>query len=68
MSIVAASKNCRDRGVAVEQALDKLISDEKASLASEKPPPIGGVVASCPVGKARKINVPAWCGCNDLVP
>jgi hypothetical protein len=48
VSIVAASKNCRERGVAVEQALDKLISDDKANLASEKPPPIGGVVSSCP--------------------
>ncbi len=62
VSIVAASKNCRERGVAVEQALDKLISDEKANLASEKPPPIGGVVSSCPVGKVRKTKVPAWCG------
>ena len=61
VSIFAASKNCRERGVAVEQALDKLISDEKANLASEKPPPIGGVVSSCPVGKVRKTKVPAWC-------
>ncbi len=54
-SIVVASKNCGERGVAVEQALDKLISHEnKANLASEKPPPIGGVVSSCPVGKVRK--------------
>lgn len=62
VSIVAASKNCRERGVAVEQALDKLISDEKANLASEKPPPIGGVVSSCPVGKVKKTKVSAWCG------
>jgi hypothetical protein len=62
VSIVAASKNCRERGVAVEQALDKLISDEKANLASEKPPPIGGLISSCPVGKVRKTKVPAYCG------
>jgi hypothetical protein len=55
VSIVVASKNCREHGVvAVEQALDKLISDEKANLASVKPPPIGGVVSSCPVRKVRK--------------
>ena len=54
VSIVAASKNCRERGLAVEEALDKLISVEKANLASEKPPPIGGVVSSCPVGKVKK--------------
>ncbi len=57
-SIVAASKNCHERGVAVEQALDTLISDEKANLASE----IGRVVSSCRVGKVRKTKVPAWWG------
>jgi hypothetical protein len=62
VSIFAASKNCRERGVAVEQALDKHISDEKTNLASEKPPPIGGVVSSCPVGKVRKTKVLSWCG------
>ena len=62
VSIVAASKKCRERGVAVEQALDKLISDEKANLAPEKPPPIGGVVSSCPVWKVKKTKVSAWCG------
>jgi hypothetical protein len=62
VSIVAASKNCRERGLAVEEALDKLISVEKANLASEKPPPIGGVVSSCPVGKVKKSKVSAWCG------
>ena len=45
VSIVAASRNCCERGVANQQALDKLISDEKANLALEKPPPIGGVVS-----------------------
>ncbi|KAI2502158.1 hypothetical protein MHU86_12294 [Fragilaria crotonensis] len=62
VSIVAASKNCRERGLAVEEALDKLISVEKANLASEKPPPIGEVVSSCPVGKVKKSKVSAWCG------
>ena len=62
VSIVAASKNCHERGEAVEEALDKLISVEKANLASEKPPPIGGVVSSCPVGKVKKTKVSAWCG------
>ena len=62
VSIVAASKNCFERGVAVEQDLIKLISVEKANLASEKPPPIGGVVSSCPVGKVKKTKVSAWCG------
>ncbi len=62
MSIVVASMNCRERGVPVEQALDKLISDEKANLASEKSPPISGVVSSCPVGKVRKTKVSAWRG------
>jgi hypothetical protein len=46
VSIVAASKNCCECGVAVEQALHRLTSDEKANLASEKPPPIGGLVSS----------------------
>ena len=62
VSIVAASKNCRERGLAVEEALDNIISVEKANLASEKPPPIGGVVSSCPVGKVKKSKVSAWCG------
>ncbi len=62
VSIVAASKNCRERGLAVEEALNNLISVEKANLASEKPPPIGGVVSSCPVGKVKKSKVSAWCG------
>ena len=36
-------KNYRQHGVAVKQAHDKLISEEQANLASEKPPPTGGV-------------------------
>ncbi len=62
VSIVAALKNCHERGVAVEQALGKLIFDEKANLASKKPQPMGGVVSSCPVGKVRKMKVPVWFG------
>ena len=62
VSIVAASKNCSERGVAVEQSVDKNISDEKANLTSEKLPPIGGVASSCPVGKVKKTKVSAWCG------
>ncbi len=61
VSIVAASKNCREGGVAVKQALDKLISDEKANLASKKPPPIGGAVSSCPVRKVRRTEAHARC-------
>ena len=60
VSIVAASKNCRERGVAVEKALDKIIAQEKENLASEKPPPRGGVVSACPVGKVRKSKVSGW--------
>ena len=55
VSIVAASTNRRERGEKVEQALHKLISDEKANLASQKSPPIGGVVSSCPVGKVTAL-------------
>ena len=57
VSILAASKNHRECEVKVEQALDKLISDEKANIASEKPSPIGGVVSSCPV---KKTKISAW--------
>ena len=60
--IAAATKHYRERGEAVAQALDKLVSDEKAILASKKPPPIGGVVSSSPVGKVKKTTVSAWCG------
>jgi hypothetical protein len=56
-SIIAASKNCRERGVDVERALDKMISEEKENLASEKPPPLGSFVSSCVVGKVRKTKV-----------
>lgn len=62
VSIVAASKNCRQRGVLVEQALDKLIFEEKENLASEKPPPRGGVVSSCAVGKVKRTKVSGWGG------
>jgi len=62
ISIIAASKNCRERGVAVERALDKMISEEKENLASEKPPPLGGFVSSCAVGKVRKTKVSDWSG------
>jgi hypothetical protein len=41
--------------------LSKLISDERANLASEKPPPINGKVSSCPVRKVRRTKDPAWC-------
>ena len=37
VSLVATSKKCRERGIAVEQALDQFISQEKANLASQKP-------------------------------
>ena len=60
VSIIAASKNCWERGVAVERALDKMISEQKENLASEKPPPLGGLVSSCAVGKVRKAKVSEW--------
>ena len=61
VSIVSASKNCRERGVAIEEALNNLISKEKENLASEKPPPRGGIVSVCPVGKVKKTKVSGWC-------
>jgi hypothetical protein len=46
--------------VLVEEALDKIISTEKANMAFEKPPPRGTVVSGCPVGKKRKTYVSSW--------
>lgn len=62
VSLVATSKNCRERGIAVEQALDNLISKEKANLASQKPSPRGVVVSACPSGKVKKTKVSEWDG------
>jgi hypothetical protein len=60
VSLVDASKFPRERGVLVEEALDKIISTEKANIASEKPLPRGTVVSGCPVGKVRKTCVSSW--------
>jgi hypothetical protein len=55
LSLVDASRFQKDRGVLVEEALDKIISTEKAINASEKPPPRETLVSGlCPVGKVRK--------------
>jgi hypothetical protein len=54
VSLVDASKIPKERGVLVEWALDKIISTEKANMASEKPPPRGTVVSGCPVEKCAK--------------
>jgi hypothetical protein len=56
-SLVAASNNPEYRGGVVEEALDKIISIEKANIAL---PPIGMRVFACPVGKLQKTNVLAW--------
>lgn len=60
--IVAASRNSRERGVAVEEALDKMISAEKENLASDQPLPQGGVVSVCPAveKEVRKTKVYGW--------
>ena len=60
VSLVDASKNPKERGVVVEESLDKIISTEKANIASEKAPPRGTLVSACPVGKVNKTNVSAW--------
>jgi hypothetical protein len=59
-SLVDASKIPKERGVLVEDALDKIISTRKANIASEKPPARGTVVNGCPVGKVRKTCVSSW--------
>ena len=60
VSLVHASKFQQERDVLVEEALDKIISIEKANIASEKPPPRGTLVSGCPVEKVRKPNVSLW--------
>ena len=62
VSVVAASRNSRESGIAVEEeeALDKRISIEKEKLASKKPAPLGGVVSTCPERKVRKTKVSGW--------
>jgi hypothetical protein len=60
VSLVDASKIPKERGILVEEALDKIISTEKANLASEKPSPRGALVSLCPVGKVRKTYVSSW--------
>jgi hypothetical protein len=58
---VARSKDCRERGKTVEHALDNLIAHEKSHLASQKAPPRGFLVYSCPCGKVKKTKV-SECG------
>jgi hypothetical protein len=60
VTILAASNSCRELGTDVELALDNFISDGKAILASQKPPPKGNAVSSCPVGKLKKTKVSGW--------
>ena len=60
VSLVDASKFPKERGVLMEEALDKIVSTEKANLASEKPPPRGRLVSGCPVGKVCNTNVSSW--------
>ena len=60
VSLVDASKIPKDRGLLVEEALDKINSTKKANMASEKPPPRGTVVSGCPVGKVCKTYALSW--------
>jgi hypothetical protein len=60
VSLVDASRFRKDRGVIVEDALDQIISIEKANIASENQPMRGALVSGCPVGKVRKTNVSSW--------
>ena len=60
VDLVHGSKFQQERGVLVGEALDKIISIEKANIAPEKPPPRGTLVSGCPVGKVRKTNVLSW--------
>jgi hypothetical protein len=60
VSLVDASKSPQERGLLVEEALDKTIFTEKANMASEKPPPKGSLVSGCPVGKVCKTYVSSW--------
>lgn len=60
VSLVEASKNSKERSILVEEALDNIIANEKANLASEKPPLTGGLVSACPVGKVRKTYTSNW--------
>jgi hypothetical protein len=60
VSLVDALKIPKERGVLVEEALNKIISTKEANMASEKSPPRGIVVSGCPVGNVRKTYVPAW--------
>jgi len=60
VSLVDASKSPQERGLRVEEALDKIIFTKKANMASEKPPPKGSLVLGCPVGKVCKTYVSSW--------
>ena len=51
VSLVEASRNTKERVTLVEEALDQIICNEKANIASEKPAPKGRVVSACPVEK-----------------
>ena len=60
VSLVDASKFPKERGVIVEDALNKMISTEKVNIVSENPPLRGTLVSGCPVGKVCKTNVLSW--------
>ena len=58
VSLVEASRNTKERVTLVEEALDQIICNEKANIASEKPAPKGTVLSAwCPVGKAQRTYV-----------
>ena len=57
VSLVDASKFPKERGVIVEDALDKMINTKKANIASVNPPLRETLVSGCPVRKVRKTNV-----------
>ena len=60
VSLVEASRNTKERLTLVEGALDQIICNEKANVASEKLAPKGALVSACPVGKVRRTYVSSW--------
>ncbi|KAI2501583.1 hypothetical protein MHU86_12854 [Fragilaria crotonensis] len=55
VSLVDASKSPHERGLLVEEALDKIIFTEKANMASEKPPPKGSLVSGVLLARCKNI-------------
>ena len=60
VSLIEASRNTEEKVTLVEAALDQIICNEKANIASEKPAPKGTVVSACPFGKLRRPYVSSW--------